>query len=146
MTEEIIIDGISVAGCEHINALGKKIKCVILQDDVCEITPYCEGYDCYYKQLKRLEQENKDLKIYIESNKQQVEEVETLVMDNDRLLNENKKLKERQINWYNHEATKYKQALEEIRKLVKGYKNSEGMIRQTTTEYLIQNKINEVLR
>lgn len=61
-SKEIIIDGVDVAECEHINTLGKKIKCVILQDDVCEIDPYCEGCNCYYKQLKRLEQENAELK------------------------------------------------------------------------------------
>lgn len=32
--------------------------------------------------IKQLEEEKEDLKIYIESNKQQIEEVETLVMDN----------------------------------------------------------------
>lgn len=39
------------------------------------------------------------VEIYIESNEQQVKEVETLVMDNDRLINE---------------LTQYKQALTEI--------------------------------
>ena len=45
-------------------------------------------------QLKRKEQECEDLKIYIESNEQQVKEVETLVMDNDRLINELNQLKQ----------------------------------------------------
>ena len=51
--KQIIIDGVDVADCEHINACDKKMKCVILQDDVCETNPYCEGFNCYYKQLKR---------------------------------------------------------------------------------------------
>ena len=55
--KQIIIDGVDVADCEHINACDKKMKCVILQDDVCETNPYCEGFNCYYKQLKRKEQE-----------------------------------------------------------------------------------------
>lgn len=59
--KEIIIDGVDVGGCEHINTCDNKIKCVILQDDVCETNPYCEGYNCYFKQLKRKEQECKEL-------------------------------------------------------------------------------------
>ena len=46
------------------------------------------------QQLDQLKAENEDLKIYIESNEQQVKEVETLVMDNDRLINELDKLKQ----------------------------------------------------
>ena len=57
MDKQIIIDGVDVSGCEHINTCDNKIKCVILQDDVCETNPYCEDYNCYFKQLKRKEQE-----------------------------------------------------------------------------------------
>ena len=60
--KQIIIDGVDVADCEHINACDKKMKCVILQDDICETNPYCEGFNCYYKQLKRKEQECEELK------------------------------------------------------------------------------------
>lgn len=60
--EEIIIDGVDISECEFGNACSKKMKCIILQDDVCEINPYCEGYNCYYKQLQRLQQENEELK------------------------------------------------------------------------------------
>lgn len=63
--------------------------------------------------IKRLEQENKELKIYIESNKQQVEEAEMLVMDNDRLQQEVENLKD--IIYYDVE--KYRSALEEIREI-----------------------------
>lgn len=56
-----MIDGIDVSECEYLNACGDKIRCVLLQDDVCEINPNCESYNCYYKQLKRKEQENKHL-------------------------------------------------------------------------------------
>jgi hypothetical protein len=74
MTEEIIIDGINVAGCEFavkpINDNRIKCHCVkgLLQiakmheqpesvkSGLCENNP-----NCYYKQLKRLEQENKEL-------------------------------------------------------------------------------------
>ena len=57
-----VIDGVDVSECEHINTCDNKIKCVILQDDVCETNPYCEGYNCYYKQLKHKEQENEELR------------------------------------------------------------------------------------
>lgn len=56
--------------------------------------------DCYHTtnhyipMIKELKQECEDLKIYIESNEQQVKEVETLVMDNDRLINELNQLKQ----------------------------------------------------
>ena len=58
----------------------------------------CKFFDCQFKQmareLKAKEQECEDLKIYIESNEQQVKEVEKLVMDNDRLINELDQLKQ----------------------------------------------------
>lgn len=57
--------------------------------------------------IKDLEQEIEELKIYIESNKQQVKEVETLVMDNDRLINE---------------LTQYKQTLTDIKEITEDAK------------------------
>lgn len=81
MTEEIIIDGINVAGCKdyreveykempicmnYYNHLPKPPKGTEWQ--------YCAGNkNCYYKQLKRLEQENKKLK-YLISEEQCFEE------------------------------------------------------------------------
>ena len=61
MTEEIMIDGVNVAGCEYYNGV---------VGDVCGYCNIGEGYlytcdsdeNCYYKQLKRLEQENEQLK------------------------------------------------------------------------------------
>ena len=64
--KQIIIDGVDVADCGHINACDKKMKCVILQDDICEINPYCEGFNCYYKQLKRKEQDCAELKKHVD--------------------------------------------------------------------------------
>ena len=55
MAEEIIIDGVNVAGCEY---------CFKRDNTVCcsdYITGLCEDYNCRYKQLKRLEQENNSL-------------------------------------------------------------------------------------
>lgn len=55
--KQIMIDGVNVSECEHINVCDNKIKCAILQDDVWKINPHCEGHNCYYKQLKRKGQE-----------------------------------------------------------------------------------------
>lgn len=95
--------------------------------------------------FKRLQEENEKLKIYIESNKQQVEEVETLVMDNDRLQQETENLKD--IIYYDVE--KYKQALEEIRDIAKKATNSKDCYVYMYAGRMycepILKKINEVL-
>jgi hypothetical protein len=58
MNEEIIIDGVNVAGCEFYFKDGK-YSCdlsFINQEELCK----CDDIqDCTYKQLKRLEQELK---------------------------------------------------------------------------------------
>lgn len=58
MQEEIIIDGVNVAGCDFVSKIG---GCDSYTDGV------CEGHNCEHKQLKRLAQENKELKKQIES-------------------------------------------------------------------------------
>ena len=112
MTEEIIIDGINVAGCKFVESNIQTTLCRIGA-----ITQRCKENNCYYKQLQRLKQENEDLKIYIESNKQQVEEVEVLVMDNNRLQQEVENLKD--VIYYDVE--KYRSALEEIKEIAEKY-------------------------
>jgi len=111
--KQIIIDGVDVSGCYCYVSTSKEYSCGL----TCSKFHYrfCkENPNCYYKQLKRLEneyegfavkytdmeialhnkeQECEELKIYIESNEQQVKEVEMLVMDNDRLINELDQLK-----------------------------------------------------
>ena len=64
-SKEIIIDGVNVAGCEfyqiEANELYPKAQyCGSMRNTFCENEP-----DCYYKQLKRLEQENKELVHYL---------------------------------------------------------------------------------
>lgn len=86
--KEVYLNGVNVAECRYVVKYNS--YCCDLHKDNCE---YLE--DCDFKKYKRLEQENAELKIYIESNKQQVEEVETLVMDNARLTQENAELKEK---------------------------------------------------
>ena len=66
--EEKIIDGVDVAGCEHHLSTGYCQLQMIFQGMVLKL-PFgkhlecnlCDK-DCYYKQLKRLEQENERLK------------------------------------------------------------------------------------
>lgn len=66
--EEIIIDGVCINNCEYGKIIpydyptsGIDIECYI--DYQNEITKDCkENHNCLYKQLKRLEQENKNLK------------------------------------------------------------------------------------
>lgn len=72
MTEEIIIDGVDVAGCISFDKNnGHNICCYDdTREDKIPFANFCvENKNCYYKQFKRLEQENKELKKQIESNK-----------------------------------------------------------------------------
>ena len=64
MSEEIIIDGVDVAGCKY-------RVCHYVEDEDVEMNNCCcltytpcnyEKKDCYYKQLKRLQAENERLK------------------------------------------------------------------------------------
>jgi hypothetical protein len=57
MTEEIIIDGVNVAGCIYY-----KQECIANCGMFALGDFKCEGQICLYKQLKRLEQENERLK------------------------------------------------------------------------------------
>ena len=74
-----------------------------LFNEVCSDVEFVCDKNCQvfedYKQLKRLEQENAELKA------------------------ENERLKERQINWFNQEANVYKQTLQEIKAIVVGIRS-----------------------
>lgn len=77
MTEEII-NGVDVTGCRHLKNDG--IKKPICRSGGC-IGVYnsclCEdNTDCDYKQLMRLEQENKDFEILAKSLYKRIEELE----------------------------------------------------------------------
>jgi hypothetical protein len=65
MDKNIIIDGVNVAGCGAYKDKHCKDKTSIIFCDInlCSNYPYC-----YYKQLKRLEQENKELQAYKDIN------------------------------------------------------------------------------
>jgi len=114
MTDKIIIDGIDISGCVHldewkhcnickelIKTIPNRYQCLTEQDLRCEYYS-----NCYYKQLKRLEQENASLK----------EEIE--IRDN---LSE--KFRKEALSWaniangYQKDKTKLKQTLQEIKKI-----------------------------
>lgn len=91
LNEQVIINNVEVSKCPYLQKRDGEYKCELFYQENC----YCYIRDnCYYKQLKIKEQENEELKIYIESNEQQVKGAEKLVMDNDRLLNILQKIKE----------------------------------------------------
>lgn len=69
--KEIMIDGVDVSGCEFLfennNLKTKDCECInhIYERINSSVTVYSEckyNHNCYYKQLKRLEAENKELK------------------------------------------------------------------------------------
>lgn len=68
MSEEIIIDGVNVAGCKYCDVIkydypteGLDVECYA--DYQNEMVANCKGKTtCYFKQLKRLEKENEELK------------------------------------------------------------------------------------
>ena len=65
--KEIIIDGVDVSGCKYCLKM-TKYRCTIQRDIykwLCEENP-----NCYYKQLKRKEQECEELKEKIKKNTQ----------------------------------------------------------------------------
>ena len=66
MTDKHIIDGVDVSGCECYNP-NIKMDCILhpLQPDACKNNP-----NCYYKQLKRKEQECEELKKIINEIKE----------------------------------------------------------------------------
>ena len=83
--KQIIIDGVDVSGCKH---LYKEIDCLAHIDfsECCEgYNPsygYCPNIDCYYKQLKRKEQECEQLRNKLNSN------IERMNEQNEKLHNE----------------------------------------------------------
>ena len=109
--KQITIDGVDVSGCGSYMDNGECIS-ELVYSDYCKVCPNCtykleqklkrkeqecetlaSQLDFEVQKKECLEQECEELKIYIESNEQQVKEVETLVMDNDRLINELDQLK-----------------------------------------------------
>jgi len=94
MTEEIIIDGVDVAGCGYFYETDKECNiCGMGTDGEDTFCRDCkDNSNCYYKQLKRLEQENRELR---KANEISIEKV-TVTAEAKRLQEleqENKELK-----------------------------------------------------
>lgn len=129
MTEEIIIDGVNIAGCEfyqiEANQLYPKAQyCGSMRNTFCENEP-----NCYYKQLKRLEQENTKQKEMIERQWKLLEqcgvsaggELKRVSYLLEKYLKENKELKEEvKLFRYAHDneqdrRRKFEDCLQEIK-------------------------------
>ena len=128
--DKVIIDKVDVSGCKYCD------DGTCCDKDVMSLS--CENTDCIYKQLKRLEQENEQLKKSIDRIIQE-KEIKTIDLDiakeNAELKAENERLKEEieirdnlsetfrkeALSWanianeYQKDKTKLKQALQEIR-------------------------------
>ena len=134
MTEEIIIDGVNVAGCEHHLSTGYCQLQMIFQGMVLKL-PFgkhlecnlCDK-DCYYKQLKRVEQENERLQSEIRQKKM------TIMMNNDHYLT------------VDENNRKYSSVLEEIRRIIVINKDEFDHCLYHDYDEQILNKINEVLK
>lgn len=150
--KEIIIDGVNIAGCEHSYMVSNKPYCGI--DSEC-VYNNCENYpDCYYKQLKRKEQENAELKRYkflFEKAKEFKEKTDKWA---EKCLKENEDLKDTikrfvcQAECYKHkEADKYKQTLNAIKEIAEKYDAEVGdtiIVNPIQDLYDIYKKISEV--
>lgn len=158
--EEIIIDGVNVAGCYWKCEDG---DCAMYYADLSadnnelEFGFNCEdNTDCYFKQLKRLEQENAELKTVHKQLKQMIKSKESLL---EKAIKENAELKEKiaelqrkyskqyQIN-ENKGYLKAERILEEISgildvRFVDGLNEEAEIYNQDMDR--IRNKINEVL-
>ena len=164
MTEEIIIDGVNVAGCQHLKECKdvKNPRCLLF-DEKCHRIGEKEEYEdiCYYKQLQRLKQENEKLRgtdgnIHPDSAYYKIKKLE---IENEELKQANKKMyqsmhkeiceydEELGIEKASHESDletldTYRSALEEIREIVqRPYNIPKG---EMLSKYVID-KINEVL-
>ena len=104
MSEKIIVDGVNVTQCFHraTNAIGKDYGTYCR-----EFTGSCVGQKCYYKQLKRLEQENEKLKAEVDTWKYQAQKSDEMS----------------DIDFAKQK--KYKQTLEEVRSLFDAITNGE---------------------
>ena len=126
MTEEIITDGVDVAGCEHYTTME---DCDGIHDLCEQLDDYCSiKKDCYYKQLKRLEQENKKLK----------EEIQFHNKENSNLLAE-KNATQIAYDEIREVRERYRSALEEIKAMI-NHPDHRGLLNK------IEDRINEVLK
>lgn len=162
MDKQIIIDGVQVQDCVFF--------CTDIQEEIiCEKNLYptcggCKGIDCYYKQLKRKEQEcerlkdenitltvtrekllgelcivEEGLKDYLEHYNRQCKQLDQLKAENEHLSE-----KEEEAKHYLEEAEKFKNCLTEIKEIAeKGHKERGNLMRTWWFKDILQ-KISEV--
>lgn len=146
-----IINGIDVSEC----CCFENDRCLWTKRyyENCYVVPPCEAVkDCYFKQLKRLEQENEKLKA--SANEAKIEYENLLINRNDfaeraeKLKQENKELKEKIKDLESITGIfsvrlmeKYKHALEEIRNYC-----DEQNLKADYTACFITNMIDEILK
>ena len=100
--KQIIIDGLDVSGCVYFKMNNKMSMCRACNSGIG--TPYCEYHkDCYYKQLKRKEQECEELKDEIKHYKQITQHHGNLSVK------------------YTNKSARYKQALTKIKDIAEKY-------------------------
>jgi hypothetical protein len=112
------IDGIDVCECSYYNKDNEPYCCEVWDNE-------CEAQNCYFKQFKRLQEENEKLK---NKNNDLIEEIASGNIDIAILQKENEELKKKQITKNGficdcEQNAKYKQALEEIREITEQDRN-----------------------
>ena len=127
---EIIIDDVNVEECSYYNKDNAPYCCEVWDNE-------CEAQNCYYKQLKHLQVENKRLnsiclQLQNSESKQHLEKV-NCERENYKLHKENEELKKRQITKNGficdcEQNVKYKQALEEIREIADEETNTDRLL------------------
>ena len=100
--EQIIIDGVDVSGCGH---LEDKEACGSMD---CQSIECEKNQDCYYKQLARKEQECEELK--------------------ERLVRTEEDLKYQCVDCMNVKFDRYRKALEEIKEILEIHKDNKCAI------------------
>ena len=99
--KEIIINGVNVSECKHLYIPQETKICQCLICETGEFVQCKRESNCYFKQLKRLQQENEDLKTYIQKmDKPEIKTIDgEIALKNIELQQENKKIK-KQYNCY----------------------------------------------
>ena len=147
--KQIIIDGVDVSGCEHFE------PCTKYTCEISEMTYCCEEEpNCYYKQLKRKEQEyealNKVAKTHLAETFEMQKEIDQLKAELQAtkglvtaIGKENFGLIQEQ-NEIDKKIDKYEIALQEIKEIAeKGHKERGNLMRTWWFKDILQ-KINEV--
>lgn len=114
MDEEIIIDGVDVAGCRHYDKTLKHEHVFNCYEN-CDLPIYCKNKNCYYKQLKRLEFELKVTKADYEASEQENAELKA---ENETLKEEITELEEKFLT-LNGKSYSYYMTLQEIKAIAK---------------------------